>query len=95
MWVLDHLADLESDFAVFHRIEDPLDHLSGPEFFRKAHRLAAYSGVMAARVVAASKDSPPASGGYRAGTGAGSGEPVREVPLAEVIALHPDLIERG
>ncbi len=47
MWCLDHLADLESDFSVFHRVED-LDTLDGPRFFRLAYRIAAYQGVMAA-----------------------------------------------
>lgn len=86
MWTVDHLADLESDFAVFHRVDDPLS-LSGPEFFRKAHRMAAYSGVLAARVAAAQN---------RSGTGsASSGQQVRRASLAEVAVTHPDLIERG
>jgi hypothetical protein len=88
MWVLDHLADIESDFAVFHRVADPLA-LSGPEFFRKAHRLAAYSGVLAARVAAAQEHSAPRT------TGARGGERREEVSLDRLTAMHPDLIERG
>lgn len=86
MWVIDHIADLESDFAVFHRIDDPLS-LSGPEFLRKATRLSAYSGVMAARVMAARERSTPAR---RQG-----GETPRSVSLTQVMATHPDLIERS
>lgn len=48
MWVLDFLEDLESDFSVFHRVED-ITILDGPRFFRLAHRIFAYSGVMTAR----------------------------------------------
>lgn len=89
MWTVDHLADIESDFAVFHRVDDPLS-LSGPEFFRKAHRLAAYSGVMAARVMAAQERSR--GGTTQPGRRA---ETVQEVPLDRLTAMHPDLIERG
>jgi hypothetical protein len=85
MWTVDHLADIESDFAVFHRVADPLS-LAGPEFFRKAHRLSAYSGVLAARVAATQARSAPA--------GRPGGE-AREVPLDRLTAMHPDLIERG
>lgn len=88
MWVLDHLADIESDFSVFHRIDDPLS-LSGPEFFRKAYRLSAYRGVMYARVAAHQARSQPA-----ATTGqAGSGE-VKNVSLNRMQAMFPDLIEK-
>lgn len=87
MWVLDHLEDLESDFAVFHRVDDPLA-LPGPEFFRKALRLSAYDGVMTARVVAAQKSSGP-------GRPASRRTERTEVPLSQVMAQHPDLIDRS
>ncbi|KPM55731.1 hypothetical protein ACG83_10660 [Frankia sp. R43] len=48
IWVLDHLADIESDLSAIHRIED-MYALSGPRFFRLAWRLAAYRGVMRMR----------------------------------------------
>lgn len=88
MWVVDHLADIESDFSVFHRVDDPLS-LSGPTFFRKAHRLAAYSGALAARVAASQTRSQPS---HRA-PGAGSGESVKKVSLSRMYAQFPDLIE--
>lgn len=47
MWVLDHLEDLESDFNVFHRVED-IYSLPGPLFFSRANRITAYAGVMQA-----------------------------------------------
>lgn len=49
IWVVEHLDDLESDFSVFHRVEDMLN-LDAPRFFRFAHRMPAYRGVMRARV---------------------------------------------
>ncbi len=88
MWVVDHLEDLESDFSVFHRVDDPLS-LPGPEFFRKALRLSAYTGVMAIRVHNAH------AGGRGAGSGPAPAEQAKEVPLSQVMAAHPDLIERG
>lgn len=90
MWVVDHLADIESDFSVFHRVDDPLS-LAGPEFFRKAYRLPAYPGVLAARVVAQETRSRPDHGAPRAG----SGEPAKEVSLTMMRAQFPDLIEMG
>lgn len=87
MWTVDHLADIESDFAVFHRVDDPLS-LSGPEFFRKAYRLGAYSGVMAARIAAQKDRSRPV------GHSTPGGEKPKEVPLSQLMATHPDLIEK-
>ena len=51
MWVLDHLDDLESDFSVFHRVED-IYSMDGPRFFSRAIRISAYDGVMTARLTA-------------------------------------------
>lgn len=48
MWTLDYEADIASDLSAFHRIDDPMT-IDGPRFFSLAARLAAYSGVMAAR----------------------------------------------
>lgn len=50
-WVLDYMADLESDFSVFHRVED-IHSLDGPRFFRLALRLFAYDGVLTKRLQA-------------------------------------------
>jgi len=49
MWVLDHLDDLESDFSAIHGIENMYD-LPSRKFLAMAERLAAYDGVMAARL---------------------------------------------
>jgi hypothetical protein len=52
------LDDIASDLSVFHRIDDP-STLDGPRFFRLAWRLAAYQGVMQARVTAEQQASEP------------------------------------
>lgn len=49
--MLDHLDDLESDFRVFHRIDD-MYSIPGPLFFKLAFRIPAYGGVMRALVEA-------------------------------------------
>lgn len=41
---------MASDLSAFHRVDDPLT-LDGPRYFMLARRLAAYTGVMAARVL--------------------------------------------
>jgi hypothetical protein len=87
MWVLDHLADIESDFSVFHRIEDPWS-MPGPKFFRYAVRLPAYAGVMAARVAVEQEKSGTVQSGQ-------STSDRKVVPLSQVEATHPDLFERS
>ncbi len=47
-FVVDHLADLESDFSAVHGIPD-MWVLPGPKWLRLAVRLVAYTGVMQAR----------------------------------------------
>jgi hypothetical protein len=51
--VLDHRADLESDFSAIHHIyidieEDDFSGLSANRFFALAERIPAYAGVMQA-----------------------------------------------
>ncbi len=48
MWTTDYEADIASDLSAFHRIDDPMT-IDGPRYFSLAIRLAAYSGVLAAR----------------------------------------------
>lgn len=51
MWVLDHLDDIASDMSVFHRVDD-IYSMTGRRFFTLANRLAAYKGVLRARIEA-------------------------------------------
>lgn len=48
MWTVDYEADIASDLSAFHRIDDPMT-IDGPRYFLLAVRLAAYTGVLAAR----------------------------------------------
>lgn len=83
--MLDHLADLEADFRAIYRIDD-MRSLSGPRFFRLAWRVAAYSGVMAARVNAqADDDEQPAR------RGASTGQVERVEPTRTAIEADPIL----
>lgn len=48
MWTIDYEDDIASDLAAFHRVDDPMT-IDGPRYFMLAVRLAAYTGVLAAR----------------------------------------------
>lgn len=50
-WVLDHLADLESDFSAIHRVDD-MYALDTATFFSRVYRMSAYQGVIRMRVEA-------------------------------------------
>jgi hypothetical protein len=56
--VLDHRADLASDFSAIHGIRDMLA-LPGPVFFALAYRMSAYQGVMAARAAEQEAEQSP------------------------------------
>lgn len=53
--MLDCLDDLESDFSVFHRVDD-MYSLDAPRFFRLANRIVAYQGVLRLRVEAEARE---------------------------------------
>jgi hypothetical protein len=57
--VLRHLDDIASDMSVFHQVRD-IWTVPGAWFFRMAYRLAAYEGVMRARVLAEQEEATPA-----------------------------------
>lgn len=59
--MLDYLDDLESDFRVFHRIDD-MYSIPGPLFFKLAFRIPAYGGVMRALLEAEQAEQQEASG---------------------------------
>lgn len=59
MWTIEHEADIASDLSAFHRVDDPMT-LDGPTYFSRAHRLAAYAGVMQSRVIAQQQEDAPA-----------------------------------
>lgn len=93
--MIDHLADLESDFAVLHRVDD-IYQLDGPQFMRKAWRMSAYQGVMRMRLEAqaqaeesaASSPAPSVPAARRPSGGD------RVVPLSAFAAQFPGAVER-
>jgi hypothetical protein len=54
--VLDYLPDLESDFSVFHRIDD-IYSMHGPTFLALAYRISVYGGMLGYR--RSVQDAPP------------------------------------
>jgi hypothetical protein len=92
VWVLDHLADLDADFLAIYRIDLEEDDISGPRFFSLAHRLPAYSGVMAARIEAErdQQDDRPAPTAAPRQT-ADSGE-TKEVSLTAFRVMFPGIV---
>lgn len=64
-----YLRDLESDFSVFHRVDD-IYSMPAARFFMLAYRIAAYDGMLARRIQAenegrAAPAGPKPSGGPR------------------------------
>lgn len=51
MWVVDYLEDIDSDMSVFHRVDDAHTVMPAALYFERADRLAAYPGVIRARVM--------------------------------------------
>lgn len=101
--MLDHLADLESDFSRFHGIDD-IYSMPGPKFLAFCWRIAAYDGMMARRIEAQNhkpepvptrtEQAPPAPARSN-----GPGRPpmpkgANDVSLAAFTLMHPDLVQR-
>lgn len=68
--MLDHLADLESDFSAIHhrRIDierNQFDGLSAGQFFRYAERIPAYPGVMQAIILSEEHRKSQRAGGAK------------------------------
>lgn len=94
--MIDYLADLESDFSRFHRVDD-IHELDGPRFFRMAWRISAYGGVMAMRLEAQQHDAGP----YPAETDraptvnrAAAPDRTNVIELAAFMVSQPDVIDR-
>lgn len=95
IWVLDHLPDIESDLSRFHRIDD-YERMPSARFFKFAERLAAYGGVMTARVAAVTRReeaAPPQPLRQLAPTPRRQGG-AEVVELAAAAVMSPDLFER-
>lgn len=99
-WVLDHLDDLDADFLAIYGIDLDRDEISARRYFALAHRLTAYTGVMAARAEAEREDQPQPARATTTRTSSTSapasadGE-VREVSLTAFRMQFPGLVSMG
>lgn len=85
MWTLDYEADIASDLSAFHRIDDPMT-IDGPRYFSLAPRLAAYSGVLAARAEALRQEEREGGSGAHSAAG-GASERVSHVSDTTAISM--------
>ncbi len=92
----DYERDLDADFLALYGIDLEVDTISAARYFALAHRLPAYSGVMAARVE--NERDEPAEQPYRPSTTpapqASTGQP-REVHLTAFRAQFPGFVSVG
>ncbi|WP_030168928.1 hypothetical protein [Streptomyces sp. NRRL S-813] len=97
VWVLDHQDDLDADFLAIYGIDLEQVEISARRYFALAHRLTAYTGVMAARVEAEreerepSRPTPTRTSSTAAPAGRGTNE-VSEVSLTQFRAQFPGLV---
>lgn len=85
MWTLDYEDDIASDLSAFHRVDEPMQ-IDGPRYFMLAVRLAAYSGVMAARVAKIHADEREGGSGAHGG-GVSRSTPERPAKVDDDVAL--------
>lgn len=85
MWTLDYEDDIASDLSAFHRVDDPMQ-IDGARFFVLAVRLAAYSGVLAARVAKIHADEREAGSGAH-GAAVSRSTPERLARVDDDVAL--------
>ncbi|MFI2761403.1 hypothetical protein ACH5A3_21415 [Streptomyces echinatus] len=99
MWVLDHEEDVDADFLAIYGIDLLEQEVSGRRYFALAHRLTAYTGVMAARVEEERESRPstsstPTRTSTAAPAGRGDSE-TTEVSLTQFRAQFPGLVSVG
>lgn len=106
-WVLDHLDDLESDFSAIHHIHIDIEGgefggLSSRRFFAHAERVAAYPGVIQARLLAedqrrraAEEKQPITPDNLPGGRVAEADSPSGGRNGVKVIPLTPELAAKG
>jgi len=100
-WVVDRLLDLESDFSVFHRVDD-IYAMDGPRFLRLAWRIAAYNGMITRHIESQREPTPtmaapraqPAPPRPSVSVGRPPSSPgATSVPLAQMAMSSPGLFE--
>lgn len=99
-WTLDHQDDIDADFLAIYGVDLYEQEISGPRYFALAHRLTAYTGVMAARVEEERDEQRPTStaptrtSSTSAPERADSSE-VREVSLTAFRVEFPGMVSGG
>lgn len=96
MWVLDHVDDLDADFLAIYHLDLDRDDITAARYFALAHRLTAYTGVMAARAEAAQEtprttSTTPTRTSTTPAPAKGDGE-VNEVSLTAFRMQFPGLV---
>ncbi|MEU1309510.1 hypothetical protein ABZ419_11530 [Streptomyces cinnamoneus] len=91
--MLDHEEDIDADFLAWYGIDLQMQEIPGPRYFALAHRLTAFSGVMAARVEAqrerqdASQPRAAQAPRYQA-----RGDGAREISLTAFRVMFPGIV---
>lgn len=95
-WVLEYERDLDADFLALYGIDLEEDTISAARYFALAHRLPAYSGVMAARVENEREqdDAQPYQPSTTPAQAPPTGQP-REVHLTAFRAEFPGFVSMG
>ncbi|MDX2550116.1 hypothetical protein QA860_08360 [Streptomyces stelliscabiei] len=99
IWVLDHEDDIDADFLAIYHIDLDADEITARRYFALAHRLTAYSGVMAARAEAEREEqqptrTTPTRTSSTLAPERGDGE-TREVSLTAFRMQFPGLVSMG
>jgi hypothetical protein len=97
MWVLDHLDDLDADFLAIYGIDLDRSEISARRYFALAHRLTAYTGVMAARAEAEREEPRPGTTPTRTRSTSAPAQDdgVKEVSLTAFRMQFPGLVSVG
>ncbi|WP_328932622.1 MULTISPECIES: hypothetical protein [unclassified Streptomyces] len=75
------MDDLDADFLAIYGINEPLETLSGPRYFKLAYRVGAYNGVMTARIAKEQEDQRD-EGGHAGSQFGGSEQELQALNLA-------------
>lgn len=81
--MIDYLPEIESDFSVLHRVEDPYQ-LPAPRFFSRAERFPYYNGAVRGALLLSQQEQPaPHYQEQRE-------EPIVTVEASTLPAIQPD-----
>lgn len=93
-WIRNYLPDLESDFSVFHRVDD-MYALPAAVFVSRAERMYAYKGALRMRAEMESSDSRSSTTSTQQPAARPVDDWPREMDLAALMVTQPGLIEKA